>query len=215
MDQVWDYYETKESHFATSLFPTIKNVFENEGHRYRRVALPYSDGSSSIINVSADLAEAYQSQGKSILRDIEKTVTLALIDENWKEHLRSMDELKESVQAASFEQKDPLVIYKMEAYSLFEQLIYKINLDVTAYLLKGKLMVQTERGFEEARALKTNFSKTRASRSGSEARATAATATSGAPEQKVETIVRTEKKIGRNDLCPCGSGKKFKHCHGN
>lgn len=214
--QLYSMYDQKADYLANTLYPTIKVVFENEGHKYKRIALPYSDGSSSIINVSADLAEAYHSNGRSIIKDIEKTVTLALIDENWKEHLRNMDELKESVQAASFEQKDPLVIYKMEAYTLFEQLIYKINHDVTSYLLKGKLMVQTDRGLQEARVQKTNFSKTQTGRSGSPGSTSAQgrAAATNLAEQKVETVVRTEKKIGRNEPCPCGSGKKYKQCHG-
>ncbi len=212
LDQVYSFYEQKEDHFANTLYPTIKNVFENEGHRYKRIALPYSDGSSSVINVSADLNDAYQSMGRSVLRDIEKTVTLALIDENWKEHLRNMDELKESVQAASFEQKDPLVIYKMEAYNLFEQLVFKINHDVTAYLLKGKLLIHSGRNLEEGKVQKTNFNKTQVSRNNEQQ---AQSANSGAPAPKVETVVRADKKIGRNDSCPCGSGKKYKHCHGN
>jgi preprotein translocase subunit SecA len=214
LDQVYEFYEHKEDQFANTLYPTIKNVYENEGHRYKRIALPYSDGSSSVINVSADLADANNSMGRSVLRDIEKTVTLALIDENWKEHLRNMDELKESVQAASFEQKDPLVIYKMEAYNLFEQLVFKINHDVTAYLLKGKLLLQSGRGFEEGKVQKTNFNKTQASRTTEDAGPAAAAAAGQAPP-KIETVIRSEKKVGRNDLCPCGSGKKYKHCHGN
>lgn len=213
LHQVMDFYKRKEDGYKASLMPLIKNVHEHEGHRYKRIALPFSDGSSSVLNVSAGLEEAIKSGGSSIMRDIEKTVALALIDDNWKEHLRAMDELKESVQAASFEQKDPLVIYKMEAYELFEQLVHKVNLDVSSYLIKGRLLVQQDSNIQEAKVQKTNFSKTKAGRTEEQERARVA-AEGASQAQKVETMVRTEKKVGRNDLCPCGSGKKFKHCHG-
>jgi len=214
LHQVMDFYRRKEEGYKTSLMPLIKNVFEHEGHRYKRIALPFSEGGSSVLNVSAGLEDAIKSGGSSIMRDIEKTVALALIDDNWKEHLRAMDELKESVQAASFEQKDPLVIYKMEAYELFEQLVHKINLDVSSYLIKGRLLIQQDSNIQEAKAQKTNFSKTTAGRSEEQERAHAAAAGVG-QQQKIETMVRTEKKVGRNDPCPCGSGKKFKQCHGS
>jgi preprotein translocase subunit SecA len=212
--EVNNFYKRKSDHYSASLLPLIKNVFENEGHRYKRIALPFSDGSASVLNVSASLEEAVKSNGHSIINDIEKTVALALLDENWKEHLRAMDELKESVQAASFEQKDPLVIYKMEAYGLFEQLIHKVNLDVCSYLSRGRLLIQQEGNIREAQVQRTNFSKTRTSRDANEERARMAAASAGREAPKVETIVRSEKKVGRNDMCPCGSGKKYKHCHG-
>jgi preprotein translocase subunit SecA len=146
------------------------------------------------------------------MREIEMAVMLALIDENWKEHLRSMDELKESSQAASFEQKDPLVIYKMEAYDLFEQLIYSINKDVCSYLLKGKILLASGEDVTEAREQKTDLSNVRTSREEQAARAAAEGVSRN--QAKPETFVRTEKKVGRNDPCPCGSGKKYKQCHG-
>ena len=213
-NQVMDFYRRRGEHYIETLLPIVKNVHENEGHRYKRIALPYSDGSTSVLNISAGLEEALKTAGKSILKDIEKTVSLALIDDNWKEHLRAMDELKESVQAASFEQKDPLVIYKMEAYALFEELIHKINMDVCSYLIKGRLLIQNERGIQEAKTQKTNFAKTRTSRTEEEERVRAAAMSAGSAPAKVETIVRQEKKVGRNDNCPCGSGKKYKYCHG-
>ena len=146
------------------------------------------------------------------MRDIEKVVTLAIIDEEWKEHLRFMDELKESSQAASFEQKDPLVIYKMEAYELFEQLIYRINERVTSYLLKGSVVFRDGRTLEEAKQQRTDMSKVRMTRQQQAARAAAEGVSK--KSAKPETFKRTEKKVGRNDPCPCGSGKKFKQCHG-
>ena len=205
-------YRVKSEHIKNVLHPIIKKVFENEGHRYKRIAIPFTDGRSKPLDIAADLKEAVQSNGASIMTDIEKTITLALIDDNWKEHLRNMDELKDSVQAASFEQKDPLVIYKMEAYNLFEELVNKINRDVCGYLLLGDLVMQQQE-VREARVQKTDLSKVRTSRVEDPARA-AAEGVSRKPAEKPETFIRQEAKIGRNDLCPCGSGKKYKHCHG-
>ncbi len=213
-EDVWKFYEEKENYIKRIMLPIIKNVYENEGNKYKRITLPYSDGSSKVLNLTADLKKAVESEGYSIMRDLEKTVTLALIDDNWKEHLRYMDELKESVQAASFEQKDPLVIYKMEAYNLFEELIYKINREVSGWILGGKIMIEEPRDVREARTERTDLSKTRTSRSEDEQATRRAAENAGGELQKVETFVRTEKKVGRNDPCPCGSGKKFKQCHG-
>jgi preprotein translocase subunit SecA len=210
--QVFSFYEEKNERLANTLYPIVKNVQENEGHRYKYIAIPFSDGSKRQMPIAAGLEDAVQSEGKSIMQDIEKTVTLALIDNNWKEHLRSMDELKDSVQAASFEQKDPLVVYKMEAYELFENLIYLINQDVTSYLLKGKLLIQEPREIEEAKRQRTDLRNVRTNRGVNPARAAAEAVSRG--KSKPETFKRSEKKVGRNDPCPCGSGKKFKHCHG-
>ncbi len=210
------FYERKREKISEVLFPTVKQVYENEGHRYKRILIPFTDGSNRNLAISANLKEAVESNGKTIMRDIEKAVALAIVDEEWKEHLRSMDELKEAVQAASFEQKDPLVIYKMEAYELFEQLVYTINEQVSSYLSKGTIVFQDGRNLEEAREQKTDLSKTRASRAATAAQAAARQAAEGVSRRpaKPETFRRSEAKIGRNAPCPCGSGKKYKHCHG-
>jgi len=212
-NQTTDFYQMKFDRIGEILMPVIKRVHENEGHRYKRIAIPFSDGSKKVLPISADLEEALNSNGQSVVKDIEKAVSLAIIDETWKEHLRAMDELKDSVQAASFEQKDPLVIYKMEAYDLFERLIYSINEDVSSYLMKGRLMINVNENLQEAKKVKTDLSKTTASRE-DQARRAAAEGVSAPARSKPETFKRTEKKVGRNDPCPCGSGKKFKQCHG-
>jgi len=210
--QTFEFYKMKQDRIKDLLLPVIKRVHENEGNRYKRIAIPFTDGRKNPLPISADLKAAVDSGGKSIVKDIEKAVTLAIIDDNWKEHLRSMDELKESVQAASFEQKDPLVIYKMEAYELFERLVYSINEDVSAYLMKGKLVFGGGEELKEAKQQKTDLTKVRMSREEQAMRA-AAEGVNQRPS-KPETFKRTEKKVGRNDACPCGSGKKYKHCHG-
>jgi preprotein translocase subunit SecA len=210
--QLHEMYNRKSERIVDVLFPVVKRVFENEGHKYKRIAIPFTDGRANPLPVSASLEDSVNSKGATIMREIEMAVTLALIDENWKEHLRSMDELKESSQAASFEQKDPLVIYKMEAYELFEEIIYNINKDVCSYLTKGKILLGNGEEISEAREQKTDLSKTQTSRAEAAARAAAEGVSRG--PAKPETFIRTEKKVGRNEPCPCGSGKKFKHCHG-
>jgi len=212
-EQASEFYQRKGERIAHILTPVIKRVYEEQGHRYKRIAVPFTDGRLKPLPISANLQEAIDSNGESIMTDIEKAVTLAIIDENWKEHLRSMDELKESVQAASFEQKDPLVIYKMEAYKLFEHLIYRINEEVSSYLMKGNLMINTNEGLREAKVEKTDLSHVQTSREEQMAKAAAASA-GRTQAAKPETYIRDEKKVGRNDPCPCGSGKKFKQCHG-
>lgn len=212
--QILDAYEKKSDKIKELLLPVIQNVYENEGHRYKRIAIPYvSSTRETPLPIAADLKKAVDSEGDAIMKDIEKAISLALIDENWKEHLRSMDELKESVQSASFEQKDPLVIYKMEAYTAFEQLVYRINYDVISYLMGGKLLLNAPEDVKEARSSKTDFRKVKTNRT-EEARRRAAVMAGRQEQSRPETFKRTEKKVKRNDPCPCGSGKKYKHCHG-
>ena len=212
-DKVYSGYKAKSEQINRLLLPGFKQTKDNHGDRYTRISVPYFDKSRTPLNIAADLDKGIATEGDSIMKDIEKAVTLALIDENWKEHLRSMDELKDSVQSASFEQKDPLVIYKMEAYNLFEQFIYKVNHDVIGYLMNGKLYFQNQSGeLTEAKEQKTDFTKTKTSKTEEAMKKAAANANQ--QRQKVETVKRTQPKVGRNEACPCGSGKKYKHCHG-
>jgi preprotein translocase subunit SecA len=212
LHQFQQFYQHKFSQIIDMVMPQIKDVHATQSHRYKRILLPFTDGSSHPLPISADLSKAVQTNGRSIIQDVEQVVTLLIIDDKWKEHLRNMDELKESVQAASFEQKDPLVVYKMEAYNLFEQFVMEVNQEVTAYLSKCNIAVQAEeRQIRQAREVKTDMSKSQLHH-GQEEERRAAEAVSQAARQ--ETIRRMETKVGRNDLCPCGSGKKFKHCHG-
>jgi len=224
LDQFYDFYHRKEQQLVAQLLPTVQQVHEREGQRYRRIAVPFTDGRNRMLPIAAELEDAVKSKGKSIMRDIEKAITLAILDEKWKEHLRSMDELKESVQSASFEQKDPLIIYKMEAYKLFEELVYAINEDVTSYLSHGMLAMPANQQVQQAREpQRVDMSKMRVSRPGegsngppaneADARVRAAAEAASQPVRQ-ETIKHSEPRVGRNDLCPCGSGKKYKHCHG-
>ena len=143
------HYKEKGTRNALLTFPVIKNVYENEGDRYERIVVPFTDGIKSL-QVVTNLKEAYETEGKSLAKDFEKNITLAIIDENWKEHLRKMDELKQSVQNASYEQKDPLLIYKFEAFELFKITIDKINREVLSFLFKGELPNQGRAQVSEA-----------------------------------------------------------------
>ena len=225
-DQVLSLYEHKSKQVGERILPEIKRIFAEPGQRYKRIVVPYTDGTAGY-NVSADMEDAIKSEGKTVMRDIEKVATLALIDDAWKEHLRNVDDLKESVQGASFEQKDPLVIYKMEAYNLFEGLIGHINSQVTSFLLKGSLALPNEEEMRRAQAaqsqaeaqrraqasrLRTNNTQQQTETQAAAQRAAQSAGHNG-PVQRTQPIVR-EKEVGRNDPCPCGSGKKFKQCHG-
>jgi len=212
-EQFISFYHRKFNQLTDFLMPQIRDVYEHQREQYKRIVIPFTDGRSKPLTITAEIEKAVETNGKSIVTDIEKAVTLAVIDEKWKEHLRSMDELKDSSQAASFEQKDPLVVYKMEAFNLFEQLVHEINSEVTSYLSMGALDLPQSQGetrLRQARQQKTDMSKVRTSRNENPAKAAA----EGVSRKPQETFKRAEKKVGRNDKCPCGSGKKYKHCHG-
>ncbi len=213
ISQFNQFYKRKEDYIKHTLLPIVTNVHRNEGHRYQRIVVPFADETKDPIPIAAELEKAVQTKGNSIMRDIERSIALVRLDMDWKEHLRNMDELKDSVQAASFEQKDPLVIYKMEAYKLFEQLVLRMNQHITSYLSKGKLMIEVNQEVREAQQQKSDLSKTRTNRT-EEERARRAAENAGREQQQIQTIRNSTPKIGRNDVCPCGSGKKFKNCHG-
>ncbi len=218
-DKVFLVYGHKCSKIREVLYPIAKNVYEREGHIYRRLAIQFTDGVSRMLPITAELADASKTEGKSIIRDIEKTVTLALIDDLWKEHLRDMDDLKESVQAASFEQKDPLVIYKLEAYRLFEDFIHRVNSRVVSYLLKGSLPMESEENIAQQQqnlARQQQRQQLRAPKIQTNRQAEYENA--GGAQQRLSQqpmmAQQAEQKISRNSPCPCGSGKNYKNCHG-
>ena len=214
-------YERKVAMIGEQAMPVIKNVFETQGDQYKDIAVPFSDGIKTL-NVSANLEKSYHSGGKYIVRELEKGVVLALIDQAWKEHLREMDDLRTSVQQARYEQKDPLLIYKFESFKLFQGMIDEINQDTTAFLIKAGLPVATEQAaMPQQQALpKQPDPRVQTSRAPLPAQASSSSsAQSSSGETAVQAPpkaepVRVEKKIGRNDPCPCGSGKKYKACHG-
>jgi preprotein translocase subunit SecA len=218
LNQVIDSYNQKKTFLKETLYPIVQRVYQANGDRYKRLAIPYFDGSMHPLPIATEIKPALESKGESIPVDIEKAASLILIDDKWKEHLRAMDELKDSVQSASFEQKDPLVIYKMEAFSLFENLIHTVNKEVVSYLTRGQLVFggqnEEEQELKGAKELKTDFTNTQSNKEQEARKAAAQNAGAQAERKVVETIIRSEDKVGRNDPCPCGSGKKFKNCHG-
>jgi len=200
-------YRDKSYFIAEKTYPIIRDVYERES-RYENIAIPITDGMKTM-QVVANLKLAYENQGREVTRAIEKGITLANIDDSWKDHLREMDDLKHSVQSATYEQKDPLLIYKFESYELFKKLIQKINKEIVSFLNKGRLPIQDASHVREARVprgLDNRNLKTERSDMLSQAHRTS--------EPQVTQPVRVEKKIGRNEACPCGSGKKYKQCHG-
>jgi preprotein translocase subunit SecA len=217
-NQVFEHYQRKGERIAEQLIPVILDVKAREGDRYKRIAVPFTDGRTKVLPIAADMDDAIASNGKTIMRDIEKTLTLAIIDDEWKEHLRAMDDLKDSVQGASFEQKDPLVIYKMEAFNLFEELVNRINHQVTGYLLSGMIVQQgpPQQAQQAPRPPKLQLSREEDQPELTETAQQMEAAARGVnqPQRQASAPVRVQDRVGRNDACPCGSGKKYKHCHG-
>ncbi len=205
IENVRNIYERRSETMITTAWPFIKRVYETQSAIYTNIAIPISDG-HKIMNVAVNLKKAYESKGKELTRTVAKNITLILIDEHWKQHLRDMDDLKQSVQTATYEQKDPLLIYKFESFGLFKEVLEKVSKDVISFLLKGQIPLRSDdQKVEEAARRKTDMSKMQTSRND--------LVTNGG-EPKSNAPIRVEKRVGRNDPCPCGSGKKYKNCHG-
>ena len=199
-------YERRMDTMAQRAMPIVKKVYETQAAIYTNIAIPISDG-RKMLTLSVDLKKAYESEGKEIARALSKTITLWQIDEKWKEHLRDMDDLKQSVQNATYEQKDPLLIYKFESFNLFSQMLEDLNKDVLSFLLRSHIPLRdaSEAPRHAPAQRKPDMSQLQTSRTD--------LVTNGG-EPKSNAPVHVEKQVGRNDPCPCGSGKKFKNCHG-
>lgn len=199
----YQHYQDKMARNADMAFPVIKNVYENQGDKFKRILVPFTDGIKTL-NVATDLEKAYETEGKQLVQDFEKNITLAIIDDAWKQHLRKMDELKQSVQLAVHEQKDPLLIYKFEAFELFKTMIDKVNKDVISFLFKGELPQENQQQIREAQQVrpkeKLNEQKDEIMNMDERAaQARAAGNTQPQQQQVTETITRDKPKIGRND----------------
>jgi len=210
--QVIAYYHEKAERIAKQTLPVLTDVFATRGGQIENIVVPFSDGLRGI-QVATNLKKAVESGGKEVFKSFEKGVVLALIDEAWKEHLRDMDELKQSVQNAVYEQKDPIIIYKMEAFNLFKEMLVNMNKDVVGFLFKGEIPNQQPQDVREARPLPRQEARVKTSKPELVASG------GGAPVEDTREVQRTqpirnEQKVGRNDPCPCGSGKKYKNCHG-
>jgi len=203
--------DTQQRRFDTLVeqaMPIIKYVYETKRMFYQNIAIPVSDG-KKVYNILVDLRKAYESNGKELVRAVEKTITLRTIDEYWKEHLRDMDDLKQSVQNAAYEQKDPILIYKGESFNLFITVLENMSKDVLAFLLRCSIFLKNDQAPEsvatEAREKNTDMSRMQTSRPD---------ILNNNVAPKSNAPVHVEKKVGRNDPCPCGSGLKYKKCHG-
>ena len=189
-------------------WPLIEHLYNTQAMKYDNIALPISDG-AKIMQVVINLKKSYDNQGKELYKAMAKSVTLAMIDEYWKEHLREMDELKQSVQNATYEQKDPLLIYKFESFNLFKGVLEKISKDVLAFMVRAHIPLRHAddeiQVREQQQKKRTDLTNMRTSRND--------LVTNGG-EPRSNAPVHVEKKVGRNDPCPCGSGKKYKNCHG-
>ncbi|MEP5340365.1 MAG: preprotein translocase subunit SecA [Algibacter sp.] len=198
----FEHYKEKMTKNAEIAFPVIKNVYETQRDKFKRIVVPFTDGTKSL-NVVTDLETAYETQGKQLITDFEKNITLAIIDDAWKTHLRKMDELKQSVQLAVHEQKDPLLIYKFEAFELFKKTIDQVNKDVISFLFKGELPQETQDTIQEAKQTRkkdnTQTQKDEIPNLDERSAQSRAAGNTQRPQEVIETIVRDKPKIGRND----------------
>ncbi|NOY96665.1 MAG: preprotein translocase subunit SecA [Chlorobi bacterium] len=207
-------YKRKVENIANQAFPVIKDVFEKKSHLYTNIVVPISDG-KRMFQIVCNLEKAYNNKGKELVKSYQKQILLVTIDEAWKEQLREMDDLKQSVQNATYEQKDPLLIYKFESFNLFKQMIAKVNKDIVSTLMKGYIPLSSPDEVREAdtrRRIDMSRYKTQKNDPGENNPMAGANAQT--QERSKPQPVKVEKKVGRNDPCPCGSGKKYKQCHG-
>lgn len=208
-EQAWAAYKRKGEHLAQQAVPLLLQV---QGGTYTNVMFPFTDGIKQL-RVIVPIEKAIESKGHEVITAFEKAVVLGLIDEAWKNHLREMDDLKQAVHGAVYEQKDPLLVYKLEAFELFKTLVANFNRDVVSFLCKGGLPVQQQE-IRSAQEEKTDLSRLKAGRDENNSVVNPNQGQPQQPQERKLEPVRVEEKIGRNDLCPCGSGKKYKQCHG-
>ena len=210
-----DSYNRKVQNIAKQAYPVIKDVYEKKSHIYTNIVVPITDG-RRLFQIICNLEKAYQNKGKELVKSYQKQIVLNTFDEAWKEQLREMDDLKQSVQNATYEQKDPLLIYKFESFNLFKVMVNKVNKDIVSTLMKGHIPIQNpEQVREAAEVRRTDMSRYRTQKSELVSSSNAMEGAHSQTQQKARPEpVRVEKRVGRNDPCPCGSGKKFKQCHG-
>jgi preprotein translocase subunit SecA len=211
-DSVQKHYVEKARQIAEQTFPVVSDVYRNPNNNFENIVIPFTDGVRGI-QVMVNLKKAYESKGRELFLGFEKAVVLAMIDDSWKEHLRELDDLKQAVQNASLEQKDPLVIYKLESFNLFKEMINRANKEVISFLMKGGLPNNNEANNPPQARFTQNAPQQKREKL-TETRQEQAAEEAQAPQKPKPQPIRVEAKIGRNDPCPCGSGKKYKNCHG-
>ncbi len=206
-------FKRKTDHMAQVADPVIRKVYEEQGNRFENILIPITDG-KRMYNISCNLKAAYENGSKEVVKSFEKTILLHTIDEAWKENLRELDELKHSVQNASYEQKDPLLIYKLESVNLFDSMVSRINNQTVSTLMRGQIPIHEPEDVKAAAPeVQQDYSKYRTEKTDLTDPHQQDAARKDTREVKKEPI-RVEKTVGRNDPCPCGSGKKYKNCHG-
>ena len=226
-DAAMEQFKRKTERMAQIAYPVIKQVYEAQGHMYENILIPITDG-KRIYNISCNLKAAYESECKEVVKAFEKAILLHVIDEAWKENLRELDDLKHSVQNASYEQKDPLLIYKLESVNLFDAMVDKINNQTVSILMRGQIPMpempanNAPQAPEQPRVAvrqaaperRQDMSKYREQKVDLNDPNQQAAAQHDTREQPKREPIRVQKTVGRNDPCPCGSGKKYKNCHG-
>ena len=202
-------YDRRMDAMITKVYPFIKNVYETQGDRWENIAVPITDG-RKVLNLAFNLKKAYESNGKELAKTLSKTIILFQIDDHWKQQLRDLDDLRQSVQNAAYEQKDPLVIYKIESYNLFASMLEALDRDVLSFLLRSSIFLREPDPSQAQPAREPEAPKQDMSRMQTQH----GDLSTNAGQPKAKMPVHVEKKIGRNDPCPCGSGLKYKNCHG-
>jgi len=210
-DEALDHFNKRKERMATIADPVVQQVYETQGAQYENILIPITDGKRSY-NIPVHLKTAAETHSKEVVRSFEKAILLHTIDEAWKENLRELDELRHSVQNASYEQKDPLLIYKLESYGLFKEMVDSMNKKSTSVLMRAQIPFREPEAVKQAAPEKRqDYSKYRTEKDGP---GSSTPAPNAAPAERHMEPIRAEQKVGRNDPCPCGSGKKFKQCHG-
>lgn len=208
-----DNFKRKCERMAQIVNPVIRKVYEEQGDHYENILIPITDG-RRVYQIPCNLKEAYESESRSVVTSFQKAILLHTIDECWKENLRELDELKHSVQNASYEQKDPLLIFKLESVTLFDNMVNKMNDQTVTILMRGQIPEPDPERVREApaqnRAQRRQYNETKVDLNDQNQRAAAGRDT----RQQVREPIKVDKTPGRNDPCPCGSGLKFKNCHG-
>ena len=206
-EHMQEVYDRRMETMIQKVNPVIKTVYEKQGSMYENIAIPISDGKRQL-SLSVNLKKAYETESREIAKALSRNIILYHIDEYWKQHLRDMDDLRQSVQNAAYEQKDPLVVYKLESYNLFSEMLEQLNEAVLTFLLRAFIPLRDASDAREARPAQ------QPNRNMQQMHRTDPSQLSTNGEQQARTPVKVDKRVGRNDPCPCGSGLKYKNCHG-
>ena len=206
-DHMREAYGRRMDAMIAKVYPFVKDIFEKQGERWQNIAVPITDG-RKVLQLVINLKKAYETEGKELAKSLSKTIILYQIDDHWKQQLRDLDDLRQSVQNAAYEQKDPLVIYKIESYNLFASMLEALDRDVLSFLLRATIFLREPDQAQQAREPQ------RPQNEMSKMQTQHGDLSTNGSQPKARMPIHVDKKIGRNDPCPCGSGLKYKNCHG-